>query len=94
MKLADHEMAQAGDTIKFTIRFENTGDFDVYDVSIVDNLTPRLEYLPGTAVIDGQHPGEVLVEDNGEGSSILTFDLDQPLKSHDRGEITFETRVR
>jgi len=94
VKLADHEMAQAGDTIKFTIRFENTGDFDVYDVSIVDNLTPRLEYLPGTAVIDGQHPGEVLVEDNGEGSSILTFDLDQPLKSHDRGEITFETRVR
>ena len=45
-------------------------------------------------MIDGQHPGEVLVEDNGEGSSILTFDLDQPLKSHDRGEITFETRVR
>ena len=94
VKLADHEMAQTGDTITFTIRFENTGDFDVYDVSIVDNLTPRLEYLSGTASIDAQHPGEVLVEDNGEGSSILTFTLDQPLKGHDRGEITFEARVR
>ena len=94
VKLADHEMAQSGDTITFTIRFENTGDFDVYDVSIVDNLTLRLEYVSGTAAIDAQHPGEVLVEDNGEGSSILTFNLDQPLKGHDRGEITFDTRVR
>ena len=94
VKLADHEMAQSGDTITFTIRFENTGDFDVYDVSIVDNLTPRLEYLPGTAKIDDKHPGEVIVEDNGEGSSILTFNLDRELKGLDRGEITFEARVR
>ena len=94
VKLADHEMAQSGDTITFTIGFENTGDFDVYDVIIVDNLTPRLEYVEGTASIDTLHPGEVLVEDNGEGSSILTFKLDQPLKGHDRGEITFDTRVR
>lgn len=94
VKLADHEMAQSGDTITFTIRFENTGDFDVYDVSIVDNLTPRLEYMSGTASIDGLHPGEVIVEDNGEGSSILTFNLDKPLKGHDRGEITFDARVR
>ena len=94
VKLADHEMAQSGDTITFTIRFENTGDFDVYDVSIVDNLTPRLEYLPGTAKIDDKHPGEVIVEDNGEGSSILTFNLDRELKGLDRGELTFEARVR
>lgn len=94
VKLADHEMAQSGDTIAFTIRFENTGDFDVYDVSIVDNLTPRLQYVPGTARIDGEHPGEVIIEDNGEGSSVLTFKLDRELKGHDRGEITFEARVR
>ena len=94
VKLADREIAQTGDTILFTIRFENTGDFDVYDVRIIDNLTPRLEYVSGTAQIDGDHPGEVVVEDNGEGSSILTFSLDSSLKGHDRGEITFEARVR
>ena len=94
VKLADHDMAQSGDTITFTIRFQNTGDFDVYDVSIVDNLTPRLDYLPGTAKIDGDHPGEVVIEDNGEGSKILTFNLDNALKGHDEGEITFEARVR
>ncbi len=94
VKLADHEMAQSGDTITFTIRFQNTGDFDVYEVSIVDNLTSRLDYLPGTAKIDGDHPGEVVIEDNGEGSKILTFNLDNALKGHDEGEITFEARVR
>jgi len=46
--------------------------------------------MSGTAKIDGQHPGEVIVE----GSSILTFNLDQALKGHDRGEITFEALVR
>ncbi|MDA1229391.1 MAG: DUF11 domain-containing protein [Planctomycetota bacterium] len=94
VKLADREMAQSGDTITFTIRFQNTGDFDVYDVSIVDNLTPRLDYLAGTAKIDGEHPGEVVIEDNGEGSKVLTFNLDNALKGHDHGEITFEARVR
>ena len=94
VKLADREVAQSGDTITFTIRFENTGDFDVYDVRIVDNLTPRLDYISGTAKIDEEHPGAVTVEPNGEGSSILTFTLDTPLKGHDGGTITFDAKVR
>ncbi|MFN9718338.1 MAG: hypothetical protein ACK58L_06580 [Planctomycetota bacterium] len=94
VKLADRDVAQAGEIVTFTIRFANTGDFDVYDVQIVDNLTPRLEYVSGTAKIDASHPGEVSVEPNGEGSSILTFTLDKPLKGHDSGTITFEARVK
>ena len=94
VKLADRDEAQSGETITFTIRFENTGDFDVYEVRIVDNLTPRLEYVPGTAQIDAAHPGEVSIEPNGEGSSILTFTLDRPLKGHEIGTMTFEARVR
>lgn len=94
VKLADREVAQSGDTITFTIRFQNTGDFDVYDVTIVDNLTPRLQYVGGSAVIDAKHPGEVSVEPNGEGSEILTFKLDKPLKGHESGTITFEATVR
>ena len=94
VKLADRDLAQSGETITFTIRFQNTGDFDVYDVIIVDNLTPRLQYLAGSAIIDKQHPGEVSAEPNGEGSEILTFKLDQPLKGHESGTITFEATVR
>jgi uncharacterized repeat protein (TIGR01451 family) len=94
VKLADTAIAQSGDTVVFTIQFENVGDFPVYDVQIVDNLTPRLEYVPGTATIDDAHPGEVVVEPNGEGSHTLTFVLDERLEGHARGTIRFETRVR
>ena len=94
VKLADRDEARPGDTITFTINFQNTGDFDVYDVSIVDNLTPRLAYVSGSAEIDEKHPGEVSVEPNGEGSEILTFKLDKPLKGHASGTITFEAVVR
>lgn len=94
VKLADRDVAQSGDVVTFTIRFTNTGDFDVYDVRIVDNLTPRLQYVPGSAKIDAKNPGEVSVEPNGEGSSVLTFTLDQPLKGHASGSITFEAKVK
>lgn len=94
VKLADRDEARPGETITFTINFQNTGDFDVYDVSIVDNLTPRLAYVSGSAEIDEKHPGEVSVEPNGEGSEILTFKLDKPLKGHAGGTITFEAVVR
>jgi len=94
VKLADRESAKVGDIIRFTIRFENTGDLNLHDVRIVDNLTPRLEYVEGSATIDEQHPGAVSVEPNGEGSSVLTFTLDGPLRGHKSGTISFEARVR
>lgn len=94
VKLADRESAKAGEIIRFTIRFENTGDLNLYDVRIVDNLTPRLEYVEGSATIDGQHPGSVSIEPNGEGSSVLTFTLDGALRGHKSGTITFEACVR
>jgi uncharacterized repeat protein (TIGR01451 family) len=94
VKLADRSTAQAGDTVTFTIRVQNIGDFDVYDVRIVDNLTPRLQYVPGSTTIDEQNPGEVTATPNGEGSQILTFTLDNPLPGHSSAVITFEAIVR
>lgn len=94
LKLADRESAQAGDIVTFTIQYENTGDFDVYDVKIVDNLTPRLQYVADSAVLDSVNPGEVSVAPNGEGSQVLTFTLQKPLEGHGSGEIRFQTRVR
>ena len=94
IKLADRDVAQSGDVVTFTIQFENPGDFDVYDVNIVDNLTPRLEYVADSGSIDDNNPGALSLTPNGEGSHILTFTLDGPLKAHSTGVITFETRVR
>ena len=92
VKLADRETAEAGDTIHFTIRFINTGDYDLHDIRIVDNLTPRLQFITDSAATD--RPGEVTTEPNGEGSDILTFALDGILPAHESGTIEFDVRVR
>ncbi len=94
VKLADRDTAVQGDVLRFTIRVENTGDVPLKDVQIVDNLTPRLEYVAGSVVFDDEHPGTLEESLNGEGSSMLTFRLNEPLAGHSAGIITFQVRVR
>jgi uncharacterized repeat protein (TIGR01451 family) len=78
--------------VTFAIRYENKGEREVTDVRIIDNLTPRLEYIEDSATSD--RDGEINIQDNGEGSLVLTFTLDAPLKEKTRGVITFQCRVR
>ncbi|MCH2209974.1 MAG: DUF11 domain-containing protein [Fuerstiella sp.] len=92
VKLADRETAEVGDTIRFTIRFINTGDYDLHDVRIVDNLTPRLRFIPDSLQTDRK--GDVITEPNGEGSEVLTFVLDDGLGAHESGTVEFEVRVK
>ncbi len=92
VKLADRDSAESGDFIRFTIRFINTGDYDLHDVRIVDNLTPRLQFIQDSVQTDRE--GDVITKPNGEGSEILTFDFDEPLPAHQSGTIVFEVRVR
>ena len=92
IKLADHDSAKSGDIIRFTIRFINTGDYDLHDVRIVDNLTPRLQFIQDSVQTDRE--GDVVTKPNGEGSEILTFVLDAPLPAHQSGTIKFEVRVK
>ncbi|QDT43978.1 hypothetical protein Pan241w_40820 [Gimesia alba] len=92
IKLADKKNAEPGDVITFTIKYENVGDFDVDGIKIVDNLTPRLEYIQDSATSDRK--GRLVVEDNNEGSLILTFEVDETVKGHQGGVVTFQARVR
>jgi uncharacterized repeat protein (TIGR01451 family) len=92
VKLADRQMAQPGDVVTFTIRFDNIGDLAVHDVVIVDNLTPRLEYVEDSATCD--RDGQLIEEDNGEGSLVLRWELDDPLPGRTGGVVTFKARVR
>lgn len=92
VKLADKAIAEPGDVVTFTIRFDNIGDREVHDVVIVDNLTPRLEYIEDSATCDAQ--GVLETEDNGEGSLILRWVLDEPLAGRSGGVVTFQARVR
>jgi uncharacterized repeat protein (TIGR01451 family) len=92
VKSANKRIAEPGDVVKFSIRYDNIGDREVHDVVIVDNLTPRLEYVEDSATCD--RDGVLQVEDNGEGSVILKWVLDEPLKGRSGGVVTFEARVR
>jgi uncharacterized repeat protein (TIGR01451 family) len=97
VKLADKGIAQPGDIVTFTIRFDNLGLREVRDVVIVDNLTPRLEYVDdsGTLTVNGLSVnGRLETEDNGEGSLILRWVLDEPLAPRSGGVATFQARVR
>ena len=91
-KFADKKDAKPGDVITFTIRYRNQGPREVHYVRIVDNLTPRLEYVEDSATSDRN--GRLAVEDNGEGSLVLTFELSDALPADASGIVTFQTRVR
>ncbi|MFG0294332.1 MAG: hypothetical protein ACF8PG_00380 [Maioricimonas sp. JB045] len=86
------DTAKPGDVVTFKIHFENVGGRELYEVRIVDNLTPRLQYIEGSA--SSELDGRVNIEDNGEGSQILTFELFEPLEGKTSGTVTFECRVR
>ncbi len=92
VKLADRDAARPGDVITFTIRFDNLGDRELQFVRIIDNFTPRLEFVEDSATSDLE--GSIHVDDNGEGSQILRVELDKPLAGGDGGVITFQARVR
>jgi uncharacterized repeat protein (TIGR01451 family) len=92
VKLTDVHVASQGDEITFTIRYENPGDSPVTDVTIVDNLTPRLEYLAGSQ--SGTRAARFDAVDNGEGSQILRWELEAPLPPREGGEVSFKVQVR
>lgn len=92
VKLADKKQAEAGDVVTFTIRYDNLGELPLSEVTITDNLTPRLEYVDDSATSD--HDGRLDVIDNGEGSVILRWAIDQPLEGKKGGVVTFQAKVR
>ena len=91
--------------IRFTLRFDNVGERPLTQVRIIDNLSPRLEYIKDSATLgftdeDEKTPaaeargGRITVDDNEQGSEVLVFELDEPLPGGVGGVITFQARVR
>lgn len=91
-KRADRTTARPGDVITFTIRIRNIGDLKIEDVLVMDNLTPRLEYVQES--MRTELPVNFSTEDNHEGSELLKWELTEPLKGQSEGTITFQVRVR
>lgn len=91
-KTADTGVALPGEVVTFTIHYLNTGDRNLLDVVIVDNLTPRLEFLPDS--VDSDRPMTLITEDNHEGSLLVRFEHDGPFPARSQGKITFQAKVR
>lgn len=92
VKLANKKVAQPGEIVTFTLRYDNVGERELYEIRIIDNLTPRLQYVEDSETSD--RPGELLLQDNQEGSLILEFRLDEPLPAGQGGVVTFQAKVR
>lgn len=92
IKIASQDAAQPGETIEFTIRFDNLGDQLIGNVTLMDNLTDRLEYVEGSAKCDLKC--KFYTQMNDRGSNLLRWDIEKPLKVNEGGVISFQCRVK
>lgn len=92
VKLASTGDALPGDIVEFTIRFDNIGNEKIGNVTILDNLTPRLEYIEGSAECDLEF--DFITTQNEGGSLLLRWEIIDPLEPKTGGRITFKCKVR
>jgi uncharacterized repeat protein (TIGR01451 family) len=92
IKVASAQMANPGETIDFTLRFDNLGNQLLGNVTIVDNLSGRLEYVPETAQCS--LPANFAVQPNESGSLVLRWEITNPIKPGEGGIARFRCRMR
>jgi uncharacterized repeat protein (TIGR01451 family) len=92
VKIADKSDALPGEIVNFTLRFDNLGDQPVGNVTIVDNLTTRLEYVEGSQSCSVK--ADFATEENEGESLVLRWAVLDPLKVNEGGIIRFQCRVR
>jgi uncharacterized repeat protein (TIGR01451 family) len=92
VKCADRTCAQPGDIVTFTLRYSNQGGRPITDVAVSDSLSPRLEYVPGSAQAD--RPAVFTTQANEAGSAILRWEISGTLHAGQSGALRFKARVR
>jgi len=92
IKIADKSEAQPGDIVSFTLRFDNVGDQKVGNVTIIDNLTTRLEYVEGSQECSHQATFHATLNE-GE-TMILRWEIEDLMRVGEGGIIRFKCRVR
>ncbi len=93
-KAASHMIANSGDQISFTIRFDNIGIHPIEKVTVVDSLSPRLEYIEDSQQCSVAPAPEFTTEPNDVGSAVLKWEFSAPLKPGEGGVIHFRCLVR
>jgi uncharacterized repeat protein (TIGR01451 family) len=91
-KLASKGSAVPGEEIEFTLRYDNIGDRVIGNVTIVDNLTTRLEYVPDSQKSSLEANFSTQVNDGD--SLVLRWEIIDPLPAGEGGVLQFRARVR
>ena len=91
-KIASRKEARPGEIVDFTIRFDNLGDQVIGNVTVIDNLTTRLEYVEGSQ--SSTLNANFSVSDNQGDSLTLRWEIVEPMKVGEGGVIRFQCRVR
>jgi uncharacterized repeat protein (TIGR01451 family) len=92
IKVASTDVALPGEVVEFTLRFDNVGDQEIGNVTIIDNLTTRLEYVEGSA--QSSVKADFLTQANEGGSLVLRWEITDPMKPGEGGVVKFQCRVR
>jgi uncharacterized repeat protein (TIGR01451 family) len=92
VKLASTGAALPGDIVEFTLRFDNIGNRVIGNVTIVDNLTTRLEYVPDSA--KASVDADFTATANGNGSAVIRWEIIDPVEAGEGGILQFKCRVR
>jgi uncharacterized repeat protein (TIGR01451 family) len=92
VKVASTSYARPGEEVEFTIRFDNVGNEEIGNVTIVDNLTARLEYVSDSSQCSV--PSQFKTERNESDSAVLRWEITDPLPAGNGGVIRFKCTVR
>ncbi len=84
--------AEPGDKVSYVIFYRNMGNTPISNVSIVDSLLPRLEYVKGTS--RGPEGTEFTTAMNRVGSTELRWQLPTVLPPGAVGHVSFDAIVR
>ncbi len=91
-KVASDQMANPGDVISFTIRFDNVGEQPLKSLVVTDSLAPRLEYVEKSQ--QSSVAADFSITPNSVGSSVLRWEIEDGLKPGDGGLVRFSCKVR
>lgn len=92
IKWPDKECASVGDIVTFYLKYRNTGGQPITGVVVTDSLTPRLEYVAGSAKTD--RDALFTIQPNTAGSAVLRWEFTSPLPAREHGLISFQVRIR
>jgi uncharacterized repeat protein (TIGR01451 family) len=92
VKLASCGSAKPGEIVEFTLRVDNIGNREMGNVTVVDNLTTRLEYVPDSA--KASVAADFSTEPNDGGSEILRWEIKDPVAKNTGFILQFKVKVR